>query len=169
MRPLPDPGFAGDDGSPDPHLAAALAAHSADGRSAPVLVALGAARLLVPVVAVLGEAASGEHGLPVDKTSDMAAVLMTGRDGRQALLAFSGVGPLVTWDASARPVPVSARQAATAACQEGAAALLVDIAGPVPFVLQGDDLLRVAAGERLVAVPGGHAWKPQTSVAASAD
>ena len=169
MRPLPDPGFAGDDGSPDPDLATALAAHAVDGRSAPVLVALGSARLLVPVVAVLGEAGSGQRGLPVDKSSDMAAVLMTGRDGRQALLAFSGVGPLTAWDASARPVPVTARQAATAACQEGAAALLVDVAGPVPFVLEADDLLRVAAGDRLVAVPGGHAWQAQASVAAQAD
>jgi hypothetical protein len=169
MRTIPDPGFADDEGSPDPELESALAAHAADGRSAPVLVALGAARLLVPVVAVLEAAGSGEHGLPVDKSSDMAAVLMTGRDGRQALLAFSGVETLATWDASARPVPVSARLAAAAACQEGAAALVVDVAGPVPFVLQGDDLLRVAAGHRLVEVPGGHAWQPQTSVAAPAD
>jgi hypothetical protein len=168
MRPLPDPGFAGDDGSPDPDLATALAAHAVDGRPAPVLVALGSARLLVPVVAVLGEAGPGEHGLRVDKTSDMAAVLMTGRDGRQALLAFTGVGPLAAWDASARPVPVSVQQAAVAACQEGAAALLVDVAGPVPFVLEAEDLLRVAAGDRLVAVPGGHAWQPRTSEASPA-
>ena len=47
-------------------------------------------RLLVPVVAILGEVEHDEQGLAHDKTSDMAAVLMTGRDGRKALLAFTG-------------------------------------------------------------------------------
>ena len=54
------------------------------------LLALQDARLLVPVVAVLGEVEVDERGLAHDKTSDMAAVLMTGADGRRALLAFTG-------------------------------------------------------------------------------
>ncbi len=44
----------------------------------------------MPVVALLGEVEHDEQGLAHDKTSDMAAVLMTGRDGRTALLAFTG-------------------------------------------------------------------------------
>ena len=55
-----------------------------------VLALLQDARLLVPVVALLGEVDHDERGLAHDKTSDMAAVLMTGRDGRTALLAFTG-------------------------------------------------------------------------------
>ena len=47
-------------------------------------------RVLVPVVAVLGEVELDAQGLAHDKSSDMAAVLMQGRDGRTALLAFSG-------------------------------------------------------------------------------
>ena len=70
------------------------------------LLALQDARLLVPVVAVLGEVEVDEHGLAHDKTSDMAAVLMTGADGRRALLAFTGSDSLASWDAGARPVPV---------------------------------------------------------------
>jgi hypothetical protein len=159
MRTIPDPGFAGDPGSADPALRAALAAHAGDGRTAPVLVALAGARLLVPVVAVLDEAGTSEQGLAVDKSSDMAAVLLTGRDGRRALLAFTGTDSLAAWDPTARPVPVTVQQAAVAACQESAAAIVVDVAGPARFVLEGDDLLRVAAGDVLVPVAEGHAWR----------
>ena len=94
-------------------------------------------------------------GLPREKSSDMAAVLMTGRDGRTALLAFTSTASLNRWAQShaggeARPVPVPARQAASAALQDKAAALLVDVAGPVLFVVEGEDLGSLAAGHRLV-------------------
>ena len=52
------------------------------------------ARLLVPVVAVAGEVEVDEQGLAHDKSSDMATVLLTGRDGRTALLAFTGTESL---------------------------------------------------------------------------
>ena len=98
-RHIPDPGFAGDDGSADPALAAALTAYAADRDAVPVLRALTGARLLVPVVAVLGEVEVDQNGLAHDKTSDMATVLLTGADGRQALLAFSSLATLAftTW------------------------------------------------------------------------
>ena len=95
VRDLPDPGFAGDDGDVDPALTAALAAYDRDPdrRHAATLEVLQRHRLLVPVVAVLGEVAYDEQPdgtrLARDKTSDMATVLMRGRDGRTALLAFT--------------------------------------------------------------------------------
>ena len=92
------------------------------------------ARLLVPVVAVLGEAEVGPDGLVRDKSSDMGAVLMRGADGRTALLAFTSLDAMHRWDPDARPVPVPAQVAAQAALQDGAAALLIDVAGPVRFV-----------------------------------
>jgi hypothetical protein len=71
-RPVPDPGYAGDEGAADPRLGAALAACAADPERAPeVLVALRDARLLVPVVAVLGEVEHDDAGLAHDKTSEM--------------------------------------------------------------------------------------------------
>ena len=94
MRTIPDPGFAGDAGAADPDLVAALAAYEQDPSDAEahheVLALLQDTRLLVPVVALLGEVEYDDDGLAHDKTSDMAAVLMTGRDGRTALLAFTG-------------------------------------------------------------------------------
>ncbi|WP_457205768.1 SseB family protein, partial [Nocardioides sp. P5_C9_2] len=62
---------------------------------------------------------------------------------------------LTSWDAGARPVPVATRLAARSAVQEGAAALVVDIAGPATAVVEGDDLTRLAAGWRVVRLQGG--------------
>ena len=106
----------------------ALAAYAADpAREPEVLAALADARLLVPVVAVLGEVEVEPDGLAHDKSSDMAAVLLRGPDGRLALLAFTGLEPMQRWDPEARPVPVPARTAALAALQDGAEALVVDL------------------------------------------
>ncbi len=163
MRQIPDPGFADDDGAVDAEVSAALTAYDAApgdrDRALAATVALQDSRVLVPVVAVLGEVEHDERGLAHDKSSDMAAVLMTGRDGRAALLAFTGSGPLRTWDPDARPVPVTLADAAAAAIQDDAAALLVDVAGPVLFAIEGEDLARLAAGERLLRLAdGGWGW-----------
>jgi hypothetical protein len=158
VRTIPDPGHAGDDGSAAPAVAAALRDVAA---GAPLHVAVAAlcdARVLVPVVAVPGRVEHDEAGRARDKTSDMAAVLLTGRDGRRALLAFTDLAALHTWDADARPVPVSTAEAAQAALAEGASALVVDVAGPVQVPIEGDALRRVAAGQRLVRDGDGWAW-----------
>ncbi|WP_242497536.1 SseB family protein [Nocardioides oleivorans] len=163
VRTIPDSGFADDSGAADPGLTRALAAHAAGSTSsAEVLATLQDARLLVPVVAVLGEVEVDEQGLAHDKSSDMAAVLVQAPDGSKGLLAFTSTETMTRWDPEARPVPVTAVTAATAAIQDGAEALLVDLAGPATYVLDGDDLTRLAAGWRLVALgdgPGeGHGW-----------
>jgi hypothetical protein len=140
-------------------VTAALAAYAADrGRQAEALRALQDARLLVPVVAVLGEVEYDAAGLAHDKTSDMAAVLLRGADGRLALLAFTGSETLRAWDPEARPVPVRTRLAAQSALQDDAAALVVDVAGPVPFVIEGEDLRALAAGWTLARVGERAAW-----------
>ncbi|WP_134741702.1 SseB family protein [Nocardioides sp. 503] len=159
-RRLLGPGFPDDTGEGDPALRAALAAY--DGgpdTQVAALASLAAARLLVPVVAVLGEVEVDEHGLAHDKTSDMAAVLLEGADGRLAMLAFTGTDTLAAWNPEARPVPVSAQTAAQSALQEEAAALVVDLAGPATFVLEGDDLLGVASGWTLTRVGDRSAWR----------
>jgi hypothetical protein len=160
VRSIPDPGFAGDDGTTDPEVSAALAAYPTDpGRlHAATLAVLQHSRLLVPVVAVLGEVEHDEQGLARDKTSDMAAVLMQGRDGRTALLAFTGTESLHRWNPEARPVPVPVSKAAEAALQDGASAVLVDVAGPSMFVIEEDDLRALAQGHTLVQVSGRYAW-----------
>jgi hypothetical protein len=158
-RRIPDPGFAGDVGAGDPALRAALAAYAADpGRHLEVFLALQPARVLVPVVAVLGEAEVDDRGRARDKSSDMATALLTGRDGRRALLAFTGLDTLTSWRADARPVPVTAATAARSVLQEGAAALVLDVAGPTTYAVEGELLQGLARGWTLVHADGGLAW-----------
>jgi hypothetical protein len=83
---------------------------------------------------------------------------MRGRDGRNALLAFTSTETLHRWNPEARPVPVPAATAAQAAVQDEAAAMLVDVAGPVMFVVETDDLRELAQGSTLVEVSGRYGW-----------
>lgn len=164
MRSIPDPSFAGDEGAVDPALSAALSAYDVSPEADLVeehfatLAVLQDARVMVPVVALLGEVEYDEQGHAHDKTSDMAAVLMAGRDGRTALLAFTGLDSLTRWDPDARPVPVTSCHAARAALQDGASALLVDVAGPVLFVVEEEELTALAEGHRLVRLDDGWGW-----------
>lgn len=158
-RRLLGPGFPGDTGAADPVLREALTSYAASpARYADALAVLAGARLLVPVVAVLGEVEVDEAGLTHDKSSDMAAVMLEGADGRVAMLAFTGTDSLAAWDPEARPVPVTSVTAAQAALQEDAAALVVDVAGPVTYVVEGDDLTGIAAGWALTTLAGRSAW-----------
>ncbi len=146
-----------DDGSASAEVVSALAAYGA-GREElqdPTLEVLQRARLLVPVVALAGEVEHDAAGRAQEKTSEMATVLTRGEDGRTALLAFTSVETMARWDPDARPVPVTPRRAAEAALSEGAVAVVVDVAGPVMFVVEAADLRELAAGGVLVRVSRG--------------
>ncbi|MCF3100778.1 SseB family protein [Streptomyces roseoverticillatus] len=149
LKNIPDPGFSDDDGSADAELTAALAAWSAErdrGAEARVLAALRGARLLVPVVAVLGEVETGPDGLKREKTSDMAVPTLQAPDGRKALPAFTSIESLARWRADARPVAVPLHQALQAAAHEKADTIVLDMAGPVPYQVTGPALLALAEG-----------------------
>jgi type III secretion system (T3SS) SseB-like protein len=158
-RAIPDPGFAGDDGSADPALEAALAAFAADkDRYLEVFPALQSSRLLVPMLAVPGDVEVDGAGRTRETSSDMATALVTGRDGRQALLGFTSLETLAAWRADARPVPVPAPLVARSALDGGAGALLVDLAGPTMYVVEGEMLEALAAGWALADTGQGLAW-----------
>ncbi|WP_242902012.1 SseB family protein [Actinomadura terrae] len=145
---IPEPQFPGDDGGADPRLCEALAGHAAGrvGEHA-VLRRLQGARLLVPVVAVLTEEEQTAPGeLRREKSSDMALPTLVGEDGRRGVLGFTCVETMLAWRPDARPVAVHARQACRAALDEGAHALVVDVAGPVPFAVDGLRLHLLAEG-----------------------
>ncbi|TYB44639.1 SseB family protein [Actinomadura chibensis] len=144
---IPEPQFPGDDGSADPRLCEALAGYAAGRVGAhTVLRRLGNARLLVPVVAVLTESEEAPGGLRREKSSDMAVPTLTGDDGRRGVLGFTCVETMRAWRADARPVAVRAGDACRAALDEGADALVVDVAGPVPFAVDGLRLHLLAEG-----------------------
>ncbi|NBM17303.1 SseB family protein [Streptomyces sp. GC420] len=146
LKNIPDPGFSDDDGSADPVLAEALAAWAQDRSAEPrVLAALPDARLLVPVVAVLGEVEESPDGLRREKTSEMAVPTLKAGN-RTALPAFTSTASLALWDPAARPVAVPFGQALRAVAHERADTLVLDMAGPVAYELTGPALLAAAEG-----------------------
>jgi len=167
------PQFPGDDGTADPAVLAALGAYAAGrGSEHAALNALAGSRLLVPVVAVMTEEASGEikaagdseaagdsdagpsadgpadgpgSGLRQEKSTEMALPTLVGQDGRAAVLAFTSLDALTRWRPDARPVAVPAARAWQAGAEE-ASAVVIDVAGPVPVTVEGARLAALAAG-----------------------
>jgi hypothetical protein len=126
---------------------AALDAYAAGrGSEHAALTALAACRLLVPVVALL---TAGEPGGPDgprrEKSSEMALPTLIGADGRAALPAFTCLDSLIRWRDDARPVPVPAAGVWQSGAQE-ASAVVIDVAGPVPFAVDGARLAALASG-----------------------
>ncbi len=76
----------------------------------------------------------------------MALPTLVGRDGRRAVLAFTCLDALKQWRSDARPVPVPAASAWLAGTQDGASAVLIDVAGPVTLAVDGARLAALAAG-----------------------
>ena len=134
--------FRDDDGAADPRVATALAAYQAGrGSEHDALTALAAARLLVPVIAVLADGSAAEG----DKNSEMVLPTLIGQDGRPAVLAFTGLDTLARWRRNARPVPAEADRVWRAAAADGCA-VVIDVAGPVPLAVEGTRLAALAAG-----------------------
>ena len=150
-RQLPGVARSGDDGAPHPRLLAATHAYDRDpGHLPEVLAALHTARVLVPVVAGLGETEAGPAGLTVEKSSDISLPVLVDGDGSRAVPVFSGVAAMARWDASARPVPVQGPRAAAVALAEGASALVLDVAGPVAVALDEPELRALVGGRGTV-------------------
>ena len=130
--------FRDDGGAADPSVRTALAAyHAGQGSEQDALIALAAARLLVPVVAAPGAAPTA---------SEMALPTLIGHDGRPAVLAFTGLDTRARWRPSARPVPAEADRVWRAAVADGCA-VVIDVAGPVPLAVEGARLAALAAGQ----------------------
>ena len=159
---LSAPASADDRGEVPAEVAEALTAY-ADAPADPrrrvtALAAVGRSRVLVGVAAVAHEVTYDEAGRAAEKDSEMAVILTRGRDGRLALPAFTGIEQLVGWNPQARPVPVPVRLAAVAAVQDGAAALVVDLASPWRLVVAGRELAALAAGWVPALVAGEPVW-----------
>lgn len=139
-RTLSGTGFDDDEGRADASLTSALT-RGDGGKDVDLVGAVAAARLIVPIIAVPGESAS----------SDMAAVTLSSPDGRKALPCFSSTEHLQSWDARARPVPVTAQRAALAAVQEGCDVMVLDV---------GTDHARELRTSMVWALAMGRDWLP---------
>ena len=160
-RALAPSPFPGDDGAPQAAVREALGRFAATYEPADYLRAVAALcgdRLLVPVVATATQLGTTVGGLASDKEAEMAVVLLQRADGGKAMLGFTGLDALQAWDSRARPVPVTVDKVAETATAEGAVAVLVDVAGPHPLVLEGEVLDALARGHRLVDLADGFGW-----------
>jgi hypothetical protein len=150
MGDLTGPGaFAADDGSVAPDVADVLSRRATGSAGiGEVVKCLAAHRLLVPLLEVDGELLEGDAADPcAGSDRAVAAVSVREPDGRSVGLAFTGMAPLVQWDASARPLPVEATRAAGAILADGGRALLVDAGSSHALRIEGVALARLASGE----------------------
>lgn len=139
--------FANDDGSADPALIDALESlRGGSGGVEDVVDALRSARLLVPLLAKLGESEIGAHGQVVDKSADLSIVTVETPDQQNGLPVFSSVESMKAWNPNARPVPVEAAKAALAAAQEGNTRIILDAGSPTEFVIRRPAIAAVAQG-----------------------
>ena len=128
---------AGDDGSADPGLLAALTAFAA-GTGGPVAVvdAFRSARLLIPLLAHAGDVGVAPSGHLVDKTQELSIVTLAGPDGRKVLPAFTSVETLSAWNPRARPVPAAGPRVALAAASEETQLVVIDPGSATEFALR---------------------------------
>lgn len=136
-----------DDGRMPAALGAALARfRSGDGGQADVVAAFGAARLLIPLLAELGDGGSelGAHGHAVDKSQELSIVTVEGPDGRRVLPVFGSVEAMSRWNPAARPVPADGLRVALAAADDGTELVVLDPASPSEFVLRRPAVWSVA-------------------------
>lgn len=115
--------WSNDDGSCPPALAKAL---EGEVLLEEVVAALRSQRLLVPLIAQLGEGELGPNGLVVDKSADLSIVAVRTPDGGSAIPAFSSVSAMSRWRSDARPVPVPVEKLALAAIAEGHNRIVLD-------------------------------------------
>lgn len=148
-RQFDDNPFGDDDGTAPPELLGALAAFRAGEVGAEAVVdALRSSRLLIPLVAELGDEGTTETGLTVDKSQELSIVTVSGPDGRSVLPVFSSVTAMQIWNPAARPVPADGRRVALAAAAEETEIVVLDPTSETEFVLRRPAVWAVARGEQ---------------------
>ncbi|GAA1056549.1 hypothetical protein GCM10017608_32910 [Agromyces luteolus] len=138
---------ASDDGRMPEALGAALARfRSGEGGQADVVAAFGVARLLIPLLAELGDGGTevGAHGHAVDKSQELSIVTVEGPDGRRVLPVFGSVEAMAGWNPVARPVPADGVRVALAAADDGTELVVLDPGSPTEFVLRRPAVWAVA-------------------------
>lgn len=138
-----------DDGSAPEKLIEAIRRFQADELGeADVVDALRDARLLIPLVAHLGEAGTDDHGRTIDKSQELSIVAVTGPDGRTVLPVFTSVASMAAWNPQARPVPAASTRVALAAAAENTDIVVLDPTSDTEFAVRRPALWAMAQGEK---------------------
>ncbi|GAA2537512.1 SseB family protein [Microbacterium mitrae] len=128
---------AGDDGSADPALYAALTNfRNGSGDQIAIVEALRTARVLIPLIAEKGEEGVAPSGLAVDKTQELSIVTVAAPDGRTVLPIFTSVDAMRTWDPLARPIPVAGVRAALSAASDQTDLIVIDPTAETEYIVR---------------------------------
>lgn len=150
-RELHENNFANDDGSADENLIDTISKFQrGEAKNEDVVEALSKARLLIPLLADLGEAEIGEHGHKIDKSAELSIVTVGTPDDQNGLPVFSSVAAMQRWNASARPVPSDATRVAIAAASEGNTRIILDAEGPTEFAIRRPAIAAIAQEEKWI-------------------
>jgi hypothetical protein len=144
-RELEENRFASDDGSAPKEFLNAIAGFRTGVKSqADVVDAIRSARLLVPLLAKLGESEIGANGLKVDKSAELSIVTVKAPDHQEALVVFSSVSAMQHWNPSARPVPTDAIRVCLAAASQLSTRVVIDPGSETQFVIRRPAIARIA-------------------------
>lgn len=142
---------AGDDGSADPALYAALTNfRNGSGDQIAIVEALRTARVLIPLIAEKGEEGVAPSGLAVDKTQELSIVTVAAPDGRTVLPIFASVDAMRTWDPLARPIPVAGVRAALSAASDQTDLLVIDPTADTEYIVRRPAVWALAQDEAWV-------------------
>ncbi len=140
--------WSNDDGSADPKFLDALAAfRRGELKNEELVDVIRQMRLLIPLLADLGDAEEGAHGLKADKSADLSIVTVATPDDQNGLPVFSSVSAMQLWNAKARPVPAAARRVALAAAAEGNTRIIVDPQSDTEFAIRRPAIEAIAKAE----------------------
>ncbi len=144
-RELEENRFAGDDGSAPKEFVTAISGfRSGDLGQADVVDALRVSRLLVPLLAQLGESEIGANGLKIDKSAELSIVTVKAPDDQDALVVFSSVAAMQRWNPSARPVPTDAIRVCLAAASQLSTRVVIDPGSDTEFVIRRPAIAQIA-------------------------
>lgn len=137
--------FADDDGKAPAELVAVMTGfRNGEAGIEQVVDQIRISRLLVPLIAQLGESEIGAHGKKVDKSAELSIVTVRSPDDQDSLVAFSSVDAMSRWNPSARPVPTDAIRLCLAAASQMSTRVVLDPGSETEFVLRRPAIARIA-------------------------
>lgn len=136
--------FANDDGSARPELISAIKDFHLSCDASEVFKEFSKSRLLIPLLAELGESGEGAHGHSVDKSADFSIVNVETPDGQVGMPVFSSVETMQRWNKDARPVPSDAIRVALAAASEGTTRIILDAGSETEFAFRRAAIAAIA-------------------------
>lgn len=137
--------FADDDGKASPELIEAIKKFRTGEVGAEAVVdQIRVSRLLVPLLANLGESEIGAHGQKVDKSAELSIVTVKSPDDQDSLVVFSSVEAMSRWNKAARPVPTDAIRIALAAASQMSTRVVLDPGSDTEFVVRRPAIAKIA-------------------------